>query len=108
MIFGHGVDSEAGTYTVFEEIRISATCACNRILAVVVAKQQEVNGRTALAALVTAHREECRQKGDMQVIVETISPERKVPYRTPTPETNVPPSASELRAAQLSAEPVKS
>lgn len=84
MIFGEGVDSEAGTYTVFEEIELSVACPCGRTLRVVVAKKQEGNGHDALAGLLAAHRETCDSL-DATVPwvpkVETRLPERKVKFR---------------------------
>lgn len=110
MIFGEGVDTEAGTYTVFEEIELSASCPCGRTLRVVVAKKQEESGQASLSALVNAHRQACHLRGTDQepmalpVRVETLTRERTVKWTEPTALTN-PWSPSAAADAALHAQP---
>ena len=108
MIFGNGVDNDAGTYTVFEEVRLSAEGKCGRTLSVVVAKQQQQNGAAALSALVTAHREACepcREAPAIATRAKAISAERKVKYETPRAETRPLPSIEQFNEAQTAAAP---
>lgn len=111
MIFGEGVDTEAGTYTVFEEIELSASCPCGRTLRVVVAKKFEEDGQASLRDLQKAHRQACELTGTsrdplgLSARVKTVTSERKVTWTEPTAISAPLASPSEAADAALHAKP---